>query len=246
MVTTTIIQLLNAFKEPLSKISKDLKVEFLQLFDNGLPEYIQNYYDKYSMTKTFIYRDERVKFYDIFYPVTIKNQTKVKNLSDLKKLFNKRNFITIIGSAGSGKSMLMKHIFLSAVNSTFRIPIVLELRNLNDYDGSLSDYIVTTLCKNDLAKSSSLVDRILKEGNFLFLFDGYDEIYSASKDKITRNIEEFADTYNKNTFVITSRPGSNAESLQRFDNFYVQPLEKNQIREFIELQFKNHENSDSF
>lgn len=246
MTASTGLALLNTFKEPLFKLSKDLKTEFLQLFDNGLPEYIDNFYDKYSKTKTFIYRDEKVNFYDIFFPVCLKNNSeKIEVIDDLKKLFKNRNFITIIGSAGSGKSMLMKHIFLSTVKQSFKIPIVVELRNLTDFEGNIKEYISSILMRNQLANSQKILDRVLKEGNFIFLFDGYDEIYSSSKKKITNDLEEFVDTYSKNIFVITSRPGSNAESLQRFDNFYVQPLNMQQIEEFIHLQFKDHENINS-
>lgn len=247
MITPIVTSLLATFKEPLLKASKDLKDEFLHLYDNGLTEYINNFYNKYSKTKTFIYRDEKVDFYDIYYPVHLKQSfyDQITPVTDLKKLFRQRNFLTIIGSAGSGKSMLMKHIFLSCVSQTLRIPIVVELRNLNDYDGNVNDYIFNIISRNKLAHSNKLIERILDQGKFLFLFDGYDEIYSSNKDKITNELEEFVDTYSKNTYVVTSRPGSNAESLQRFDNFYVQNLNQTQIKEFVHIQFKNHENKES-
>jgi energy-coupling factor transporter ATP-binding protein EcfA2 len=246
MTTAVGLQLLNVFKDPLFKISKDLKDEFFHVFNNGLPEYIDNFYDKYSKTKTFIYRDEKVDFYDIFFPVSIHSNTnQIDSITDLNKLFKKGNFITVIGSAGSGKSMLMKHIFLSTVNQSYKIPIVVELRNLTDYDGNITDYISSILTRNQLGKNPRIVDRILKEGNFIFLFDGYDEIYSSAKNRITNDIEEFVDNYSKNIFVLTSRPGSNAESLQRFDNYYVQALNAIQIENFIKQQFKNHDNEKS-
>ena len=246
MTTAVGLQLLNVFKDPLFKISKDLKDEFFHVFNNGLPEYIDNFYDKYSKTKTFIYRDEKVDFYDIFFPVSIHSNTnKIDSITDLNRLFKKGNFITIIGSAGSGKSILMKHIFLSTVNQSYKIPIVVELRNLTDYEGNITDYISSILTRNQLGKNPRIVDRILKEGNFIFLFDGYDEIYSSAKNRITNEIEEFVDNYSKNIFVLTSRPGSNAESLQRFDNYYVQALNTSQIENFIKQQFKNHDNEKS-
>ena len=234
--------LISLFKEPLQKGSANLKDEFLHIFDSGLSEYIDSFYDKYSQTKTFIYRDEKVAFYEIFFPVSIKSKTGTFNTAtDLKTLFQRKKFVTIIGTAGSGKSMLMKHIFLSTVNQSFRIPLVIELRNLNDYQGKMYDYVSSILTKSEIAITSKIVDRILKQGKFIFLFDGYDEIFSSSKDRITIDLEEFVDTYNNNLFVVTSRPGSNAESLQRFDNYYVQALNNKQIEEFIKLQFKNTE-----
>lgn len=246
MGTSIGLTLLSIFKDPLMKLSRGFKDEFLHIFDNGLPEYIDNFYDKFSKTKTFIYREERIDFYDIFFPVNIKNRNEIfETNSDLKKILGKYNFITVIGNAGSGKSMLMKHIFLSTVNQSYKIPIIIELRNLTDYQGKMYDYVTSILTKNELANSEKLVDRILKEGNFIFLLDGYDEIFSSAKDRITLDIEEFVDTYSKNTFVVTSRPGSNAESLQRFDNFYIQPLNNKQIESFTRLQFKNYEDLES-
>lgn len=246
MVLTIGEELVKFFKDPILAICKDVKEEFLQIFNSGLTDYIDNYYDKFSKTKTFIYRDDRINFYDIFYPVSIKNSTsKITEIKDLKDLFQKKKFITIIGNAGSGKSMLMKHIFLSTVKQYYSIPIFVELRNLNDFNGTLEEYILKVLSKNKLSMSQKITEKILSEGNFIFLLDGYDEIFSNTKEKITRDIEDFVDLYNKNTFVITSRPGSNAESLQRFDNFYVENLSDKQIKEFINLQYKNHDNKES-
>lgn len=237
--------LLNFFKESLSALVKDAKNETVQLFLGGLEDYIENYYNKYATTKTFIYRDEKVNFYDVFFPVTIRSKDeKFSSFEQMDKLFNERRFITIIGSAGSGKSMLLKHIFLATTDQRFKIPIVVELRNLNGFDGTLTDYIGKILTKSKIAASEKIMERMLKSGNFIFLFDGYDEIFSSHKEKITFDLEEFVDYYSSNIFVITSRPGSNSESLQRFDNFYVQPLKKKQIGEFINLQFKNHENKE--
>ncbi|KGO88634.1 hypothetical protein Q765_01660 [Flavobacterium rivuli WB 3.3-2 = DSM 21788] len=246
MALETILKLLTVFKEPLFAATNGVKEEFIQAFNNGLIEFLENYYDKYSNTKTFIYRDEKADFYDIYYPVTLKNRGKsIFKITDLKHLFNNNDYITIIGTAGSGKSMLMKHIFLSTINQSYKIPIVLELRNLNDYDGSLFDYISESLLSNKLVKSKNFIERILSKGNFLFLFDGYDEIYSSNKNKTTNEIENFVDLYNKNIFVITSRPGANCESLQRFNNFYVEPLTDQQIKDFITQQYKYQDDKES-
>ncbi|MBK7762041.1 MAG: NACHT domain-containing protein [Bacteroidetes bacterium] len=248
MTTTLTIgaQLLSVFKDGITKYGIRIKDDFIQIFLNGISDYIDNYYDRYYKTKTFIYRDEKVNFYDIYYPVTIKNtKNEAVNIIDIIALFEKIRFLTIIGTAGSGKSMLMKYIFLETVKTHSKIPIVVELRNLNDFDGTITDYIYKILTKNKLAANEKIIEQLLSEGKYLFLFDGYDEIYSTSKDKITNELEEFIDNFNMNCFILTSRPGANAESLQRFDNFYVQPLDTKQINEFVHLQFKNHDNLES-
>ena len=244
--TAAITSLLATFKEPLVKKFKDISDEIDHVFNNSLNSYITNYHNKYSKTKTFIYRDEKIDFYEVFYPVTIRNRSNFcTDIKQLKEIIFEEKFITIIGSAGSGKSMLMKHIFLSCIHQFYTIPIVVELRNLNDLDITIFEYISNILTKNKLAKSEKILEKILKEGNFVFLFDGYDEIFSDNKNKITNEIEELVDLYPTNAFVITSRPGANAESFQRFNNFFVQPLNPKQVNEFVNIQFKNHEDKES-
>lgn len=244
--TAAITSLLATFKEPLVKKLNDISDEIGYVFNNTLNNYINNYYNKYSKTKTFIYRDEKIDFYEVFYPVTIKNRVSLcTEIQQLKEVIFEEKYMTIIGSAGSGKSMLMKHIFLSCIHQFYTIPIVVELRNLNDLDITIFDYISNILIRNKLAKSEKILERILKEGNFIFLFDGYDEIFSDNKNKITNEIEELVDLYPDNAFVITSRPGANAESFQRFNNYFVQPLTPKQVNEFVSIQFKNHESKES-
>ncbi len=239
-------KLASFFRKPLNDIFNDIRSEYLQYFENGLTEYTTQFLDKFSKTKTFLHRDERFQFYDIFFPVDIKDLSTRKNFNsiDVKMFFKDTNYITIIGNAGSGKSMLMKHLFLSSIKTCSRIPIFIELRYLNDFKGDISDYIHAILLKNKIARNEKIIERILKEDYFIFLLDGYDEIYSNRKDDITKEIEDFIDQYSNNHFVITSRPGANAESLERNRNYNVSRLNSKQIKEFIELQLKFVENKE--
>ena len=234
------------FKEPLKEVYNDIKDEYLQFFENGLTEYTSQFLDKFSKTKTFLHRDERFHFYDIFFPVDIKDMSGKKSFNSIQteEFFKDSNYVTIIGNAGSGKSMLMKHLFLSSISLGSRIPIFIELRYLNDFEGNISDYIHSILFKNKIARNEKIVEKLLKENYFLFLLDGYDEIYSNRKDNITKEIEDFIDQYSNNYFVVTSRPGANAESLERNKNYRVQQLNSKQIKEFIELQLDFVENKE--
>jgi len=226
------LALINAFKNPLIDLLSDIKKDVLFFFDDGVLEYVQCYKQKYEKTKTFLFRNEAVDFYDTFYPITIRNSKTKIDINNIEKIFSETNFISVIGNAGSGKSMLMKHLFLTSVKQVFQIPIVIELRNLNHYEGSFFNYIKETITNKKLAPSNKILGQILENGNFLFLLDGYDEIYSENKEKLSNAIEEFTDKYNKNLFILTSRPGANAESFPRFECCFVKPLSNIQIKEF--------------
>ncbi len=246
MISEQTASLIETFKYPIFKLLGDLKAEIKHFLDDGLPEYVDNYKNKFSKTKTFLFREEKVNFYDIYFPISIKsNKKRFEDFKQIEELFIERQFISIIGNAGSGKSMLLKHIFLSSIKELFKIPLIIELRNLNDFNGTITDYIYKSIFKNKLAPNKNILERLLSTGNFLFLLDGYDEIYSNQKNKISSDIEEFVDVYSKNYFIITSRPGANVESFQRFDNFQVEPLLPKKIKDFIQLQLKVAENTEA-
>lgn len=237
-------KLIGTFKDQILNLGNNIKDEYFFIYKNGLIDYINNFYEKYSSIKTFIYRDEKVNFYDIYYPIKIQNKKNSIEINNFNEIFENYQYLTIIGNAGSGKSMLIKHIFLSSVVNCKRIPIIIELRNLNNCNETIEEYITRIISQNKISPNYKITERILKEGNFIFLLDGYDEIYSENKNKITTDIENFVDRYNKNVFIVTSRPGANAESLTRFDNFEVQSLKGGDIHEFIKMQLRLQENDE--
>ncbi len=87
------------------------------------------------------------------------------------------------------------------------------MRDLNTLGISLIDYIYINILKNKIKPSSKILERALKEGGFVFLFDGFDEINLELKNKIIIEIEQLIDQFNQNKFLISSRPGANVESL---------------------------------
>lgn len=233
------LSLISTFKNPIIEKLSEWKDEIKFYFDTGIVKYVENIKNKYSKTKTFLFRNENVDFYDVYFPITLKNQKSTSyEIKHVEELFDESNFICIIGNAGCGKSMLLKHIFLLAIKQVTRIPIVIELRNLNEFKGSFFEYVNKSLSGKKIAPNDIILERILSSGDFIFLLDGYDEVFSSSKNKLTTELIDFIDTYSNNYFLVTSRPGANVESLPRFDNYFVNQLNLKQIKQFINLQLK--------
>lgn len=219
---------------PIITVFKTLSDEWKNLFDVGLYEYLQSQTDKYYFTNTFIHRSEKVRFTDIYYPVKANYKKLTTDFNDLESVFEEYKKITIVGSAGSGKTTLIKHIFLTAIRNQQKIPILIELRNLNEYDGDFEKLIADKVLKSKIKPNDGIFKRALESGKFLFLLDGYDEIFSNKKQEVNRQIELFVDSYPNNYFLITTRPGSGIESFPRFYDFKVQYLDDNDVTGFIE------------
>ncbi|MBR9847667.1 MAG: NACHT domain-containing protein [Algicola sp.] len=236
--TEIILSLTRSFREPLILMFSNIKEEILYLINDPLPEYLQSMKNKFGQTKTFLFRDEQVDFEKTYFPITLSHNKKQYQIKSVESFYQNNNYTTIIGNAGSGKSMQMKFLFLKCIEQRVKIPIFIELKSLNDYKGSIIDYVYEIILSNKISPSSNLMERILTSGDFYFLFDGYDEVYSARKDEITHDLELFIDRYSKNWYAITSRPGSGIESFPRFENNYVQALSDDEIELFIEVQCK--------
>lgn len=218
---------------PLIDAFKVISSEWREFMEIGLAAYLQSQTEKYYLTNTFLHRTEKVVFDNIYFPIKAYYGELVTDFSKLEDVLDEYNSIALIGLAGSGKTMLIKYIFLQAIRLRQRIPILIELRKMNDIDEELEKIIFNKILKTGLKPNERILQRTLHDGKFLFLFDGYDEIFSTRKSKINRQIEEFIDNYSLNKFIITTRPGSGIEGFDRFYNFNVLPLFVHEITNFV-------------
>lgn len=117
--------------------------------------------------------------------------------------------IIITGTGGIGKSMLMKHCFMNAIVSTNLIPVLIELRGLNEYEKnniSIIKYIYDVLCNFGFKLEQEYFEYSLETGCYLILFDGYDEVKSTLSQIVTKEITDFCNKYSDNYTIMSSRP----------------------------------------
>ena len=218
-------------------ILQDVSADIKQALKDDINTYIGNFVDKYSKIKTFLFSEERRDFYDVYFPLSLKGRNKEMQVPDNPdELFAEHNFITLLGHAGCGKTMILRHMFLSAFNKSGKIPLVIELRKLKGINGSFKDFVANNVFNFKLSQNEKIFNRMLKTGKFMFLLDGYDEIAIEQKDALTHSLENFFDCYPLNSYLLTSRPGANAETLERFENYHVCKLSDTQVFEFIDKQ----------
>jgi len=225
------------FTDRINRFLGNVADELKQALSHSLEIYTKNWYDKTSKVKTYIYRDGSIDFYSIYFPLKLtKNRNKINIPDDVERLFDECNYLTILGHAGSGKTMLMKHFFLSFLKTQTHIPVIIELRDLNRYSGSFYEYIASFVFQMKLAANESIMERLLDSGEFVFFLDGYDELELDAKQKRTSQICHFVDRFPHNYYMMTSRPEASAETLVRFENYHICPLSHKQVGEFISQQ----------
>jgi hypothetical protein len=214
-------------------------------------EYLSNVADKYSRMKTLLYNDAPRDFYDFFVCSNVsqkiqirQNTFKTKIIADAtaNNLRSVSNFILLTGTGGLGKSMMMRHLLLDSVkhyDQSGELPVFVPLKNYDDSCSDLFTLVYTTFENLGGTDDEEIFSELLKSGNFLFFFDGMDEIRSDFKKKFEQDLDGFTDRYKKNMFVISSRPVGTFISLSRFTVLELCPFTKGQALELVDkLDFR--------
>lgn len=141
----------------------------------------------------------------------------------------------ITGSGGSGKSMFMKYLWLALFErSDGRFPIFIELRAFNTVTTpSLREYIFQSLSAAESSITRKDFDRKLRDGDFIFLLDGFDEIVKSKRDQIVRDILFLSENYRSTKFFVSSRPDDGFNSWSNFNVIEVLPLLRQDTLELI-------------
>ncbi|MFY4857620.1 NACHT domain-containing protein [Aliarcobacter butzleri] len=216
----------------------DIKDATLHYLNDGLLDYYHNTLNKYAEIKTMLHR-QPTNFYDIYYPTKLEAHNDTIITDSTKELFKNKNFITIIGDAGSGKSTLIRHLFITSIIESYKAPIFISLRELNKDDSNLEVYIRETILRSKLGQSNNHLNKLLSSGDFLFFLDGYDEINSSIQQDVISNLQIFIDKYSSNKYILTSRPYTNIEYFSNFYNYRISDLSLEDRIGFIKKQIKD-------
>ena len=245
---TTIIG--DRFLELLKTGTDRIADEIAHAANNRILEYLCVEYERNYRTKTILHRSEPIELKKVYQPLFLEKMTdrwsglipEFNRISTetIEPLFDEGNFITIIGSAGSGKSTLVKHLLVNAIHANYKIPIKVELRYLNNYNEGLLKYINEEIIKfTEIAERESIIERMLQSGEFVFFFDGYDEVSSNKKEQVTNDISRITKKYKDNKYILTSRPFVNVEMFDGFRNLLVCEMSPADIKSFVKRQFND-------
>ena len=154
------------------------------------------------------------------------------------------NNIVIIGSGGTGKSMIMRHLFLNTLHRGEYIPVLVELRKIGDIKekGALFNLIHYCIESFDVKLDQEQFEYSLRSGKYLFLFDGLDEVKEAYREYAMQLIQEISNKYPDNGYIVSSRKeGVSFHELETYTLLNACPLDKNQAVELVKKIGKNDE-----
>lgn len=215
---------------------KNATEKFKQIYKNRLLEYYHEKTSYYARFKTIIRKDSPLLFKDVYLKQRIKKNrgSQIYDIDKPSEFFRKNKYSLVIGEAGSGKSTLVKYMFLECIKEANSIPILIELRDLNPFGGDIEEYIFKEIFENKIATSKNILLEQLERGKFIFFLDGYDE--TDSNKSFAHKLSHFINENDKNSFFITSRPGANIEFINLTSTYKILPIEDHEIPVFVSKQ----------
>lgn len=157
--------------------------------------------------------------------------------------------LLVEGTGGSGKSMMMRYLFLNTANRGEYVPVLLELRKISKQSpGNISilDLIYTCLKDFDVELPREQFEFSLQIGKYIFLMDGFDEVKESMALETAEQIQKFCSKYPKNPCIITTRPGRDTAPLETFTTLKSMPLSKNQAVELSKKIWDEDEKTREF
>lgn len=197
--------------------------------------YLERSSERNSKVKTLIHRTTPVNIYDFYVPSNLDYEGRTVYTNSIEDLLEISSCCMILGSGGTGKSTLFKHLFLNSLYTTEKIPIFVSLRDINGSSQSLIECIYESLANFGFTLEKTYFTESLDKGIYNFFFDGFDEVEENQQKRIIREISIMTNKYNLNNYLVSSRVlDSISMGWEEFTDFTMKPFNKGQALELLE------------
>ena len=227
---------IKAVWKKISRFFKDISVKDSIRYGNAYAEYLENTRNNYSKVKTIIYNHVPTSIYSFYECIDVLYNDTTIGTSSINILLSVSNKIIVTGTGGAGKSMLFKYLYLNSIEETDLIPVLFTLRNFNMVDTteiSLEKEVYNNLVQNGFSLEEKYFEYSMREGGYVILLDGLDEVNRDKLDKVIFSIKELCNKYPHNKYIISSRPTDSFIGWNDFAEMNAKPLTKQQALNLI-------------
>ena len=193
-------------------------------------DYLKYAKETHEKIKTLLYRHTAKDIYSFYECVGVNRYGDVIDTSDVNNVLELGNNIIISGTGGIGKS------FLNVIHNTHYVPVLVELRGLNEFDEknvNIVDYIFSVMERLKFKLERPYFEYSLDTGRYVFLLDGFDEVKNEISKQVTSQIFAFSEKYPANHYIVSSRPLEEFMGWNRFEEVHSMPLSKEQALSLI-------------
>ncbi|PIA69467.1 hypothetical protein CDR19_18465 [Ectopseudomonas toyotomiensis] len=205
------------------------------ILEKSFSKYLVRSYERYSKTKTLLYRDQPVRLRDFYVKTDLSlGQERVEAENFYGEVVRYRK-VVVSGTAGTGKSTFCKSLFLDMVeNGGEVVPIFVELRHLNSAGSSgIIEFLMSVMTEIEPAFSRIQLEYALRLGRVLLILDGYDELLVERREEFYQEVLKLSNQYGRLMVVVSSRPDGCFDSWEEFYLYRVLPLDKEKAKSLI-------------
>ncbi len=176
---------------------------------------------------------------------------------DATELLKKNSRAIILGAPGSGKTTLLKFLALQYAKSFLDNDIgnlcplyirAFELESNREDSNLLNQF--SHLISQHIGKpnTQSKIEKGLREGLFVVLIDGLDEIVNSNyRVRFFSSLNDFLRSFPGLSIIVTSRPAALTVPFRDFAYYHLEPFDFTQIRLLSYKWFRNdHEHAEQF
>jgi NACHT domain len=238
-------------KDAAKNTSKALLASFQKLADayrKDLSAYLDGTLAKCLTVKTFLNWDTPVHLDQIYVNTVLTHRSRIHDDESFIRQLLHLKYVLVIGTAGSGKSMFMKHLFVRLCRRTEgRVPLFVEMRYVNERGPkTFTEFLHETITAPGAKLTPAQFEAGLSKGHFLLILDGFDEINLEHRKTIEQELQRFSHRYPAAEIVISSRPDDVIERWLTFYTFRIEPMDEPQIASFLEKIEYDHDTKKRF
>lgn len=189
--------------------------------------------------KTIWQVDKSVNLNEFYYPSNIMVDGSLICVSSLSA-FPCNSKVVIQGTAGQGKSILLRYLAGHELKFGKTIPLFIELRKVTD-KVSLPRLICQSLSEMEIECSENDLDYIFSSGKFTLLLDAFDEIPEANIVDCLSYIESLSSKHYDQQILITSRPGAEIQKIAAFRVYNLQEISQSDFKPMLMKFFYDDE-----
>lgn len=229
----------SAFKALIKKAGEQWEV-----INTGFDRYYKSALTNHCYTKTIVDPENRVFLKNLYVQQKFSNSKRQTfDEYDILEKLTAGEKIILTGHGGSGKTFFVKNAFLDLCESANGLfPIFFELRSMNKSRDGLKKKLAELLFENN----QKLFSTFGKQGRFIFILDGFDELDDNLRESVSDQILRLVDAFPDCGVLLTSRYSRKLSGWNNFLSFYVKDFDRKQTLELLEKVDYVEEQKESF
>ena len=210
-----------------------VKAEIELQLKTAYTTYIEKSAAKFGRAKSFFIRSIPTDIYSFYVPMrVISGNMELPNVS-INDIIGLTPRAVITASAGAGKSILLRHLFLDALRNSDRVPVFIELRSVYDSHQNLTVAIHQHMANFGFDLGDAYVEKAIERGHVTLLLDGFDEVRSEFRSSLSNQIINISQRAPDCAVIVSSRQDDLFSGWHEFREFSVAPLSMDEACDLV-------------